>query len=341
MLPLSSRLRRLNLTRKVLRRWTPSRPLPLTSPLGSSRNLRRARTWRTAPAATCAAILVVTPLAGDYTVKPGDTVWGIAKAHESTVKAIVRANRLQHGGDLIFPGDVLEIPAAHPRGPAKQKPRATTKPRAATKPVARTTDPDARRIVVHTVRRGDTVGAIAKHYHAWTRELIKSNGGSTVIHEGQRLRVPVVVARAEPQRARADSAMSRAGVRRIITKTARRHGVDPNLALAVSWQEAGWQSDVVSRADAVGAMQVIPSTGRWIGEMTGRELDLKNVAHNAYAGVVLLKFLQDRTSTPRALAGYYQGLAAVEKHGLYDDTKQYVRNVLAIKRRFEKGHYPH
>jgi hypothetical protein len=31
----------------------------------------------------------------------------------------------------------------------------------------------------------------------------------------------------------------------------------------------------------------------------------------------------------------------VRRHGMYDDTKRYVANVLAIKRSFEKGHYPY
>ncbi len=53
-------------------------------------------------------------------------------------------------------------------------------------------------------------------------------------------------------------------MRAVVASTARRHGVDPQLALAVSWQEAGWQMGHVSTAGAVGAMQVIPDTGRWM-----------------------------------------------------------------------------
>jgi hypothetical protein len=35
-----------------------------------------------------------------------------------------------------------------------------------------------------------------------------------------------------------------------------------------------------------------------------------------------------------ALAGYYQGLSSVKKRGMYDDTKAYVANILALRRRF-------
>jgi len=279
-----------------------------------------------------------------YTVEPGDTVWGIADELASSVDAIVKANDLAHGGRLIYPGDVLEIPAAHPRGSATRQRSTTRVEPAATHPAARTAGPDERRIEIHVVEPGDTVGALAVRYHAWTAELIEANGGSTTLQVGQRLRVPVVVGaeqRARRENRAPDDAEPRTAVRRVITRTAENLGVDPDLALAVSWQEAGWQQGVVSKADAVGAMQVIPSTGRWMSEMTGRDLDLHDVEDNVYAGVVLLKLLTDRTSTRRALAGYYQGLAAVEEHGLYDDTRRYVDNVLAIRRDFAQGSYPY
>ena len=65
---------------------------------------------------------------------------------------------------------------------------------------------------------------------------------------------------------------SRETVRRVIARTARRHGVDPQLALAVSWQEAGWQMHHVSSANAIGAMQVLPSTARWMEQYAGHRL---------------------------------------------------------------------
>ncbi|HET7328354.1 MAG TPA: LysM peptidoglycan-binding domain-containing protein [Nocardioidaceae bacterium] len=329
--------------------------LPLPNPPRIRRLPRRSPSRFTgrplgAPTATFAALLLALP-ALDYTVQPGDTVWSIATEHDSTVGAIVDANDLGHGGSLIYPGDVLTIPSAHRRGGHTGQRPAAAEPapphRSASHALAH---PDKRRIVVHTVQPGDTVSAIARRYHAWTAEVIESNGGSPLLHVGDRLRVPVVV-RAQQQASRGtgrtavqgalSDADRRAAVRRLITRTAQRHGVDPALALAVSWQEAGWQQDVVSSADAIGAMQVIPSTGRWLGEVTGRDLDLHKVEDNVYAGVVLLKFLTDRTGARRALAGYYQGLGSVEEHGLYDDTRRYIANVLALRASFRTGDYPY
>ncbi len=134
--------------------------------------------------------------------------------------------------------------------------------------------------------------------------------------------------------------LSRATVRRIIERTARHHGVDPQLALAVSWQEAGWQQHHVSHASAIGAMQIIPATGDWMSGVVGRDLDLLDVRDNVTAGVVLLKVLTDAAPQRQAIAGYYQGLAGVRRHGMYDDTKRYLANVLYLKKRFEQGHYP-
>ncbi len=57
--------------------------------------------------------------------------------------------------------------------------------------------------------------------------------------------------------------------------------------------------------------------------------------------MLLLGVLGDHTRTRRHQVGaYYQGLGAVQEHGLYGETKAYVANVLAIKKRLERGRPP-
>jgi soluble lytic murein transglycosylase-like protein len=130
-------------------------------------------------------------------------------------------------------------------------------------------------------------------------------------------------------------------VRRVVAGAARNHGVDPHLALAVSWQESGWQMGVVSHARAIGAMQVLPSTGRWMEDYAGRPLDLRRLGDNARAGVLLLDVLSRHTQRrTHQIGAYYQGLGAVRRHGLYDETRAYVSNVEAIKHRLEAGRPP-
>jgi hypothetical protein len=73
-----------------------------------------------------------------------------------------------------------------------------------------------------------------------------------------------------------------------------------------------------------------------------RDLRLRKLRDNATAGVLLLDVLADHTDTRRHQVGaYYQGLGAVQRHGLYEETVPYVDNVLAIKRRLEQGHSPY
>lgn len=128
---------------------------------------------------------------------------------------------------------------------------------------------------------------------------------------------------------------SRSETRSLIVSTARRYGVDPKLALAISWQESGWNQRAVSVANAVGIMQVMPGTGEWCSGLAGRELNLMNPKDNVVAGVVYLRWLaQNASSTDQAIAGYYQGLGGVRKNGMYPDTKSYVRAVKAHMARF-------
>ena len=230
----------------------------------------------------------------------------------------------------------------------------------------------SRRIVAHTVRPGDTATGLAVRYHAWTAELIELNhlGPGATVYVGQRLRIPVVRGAATEARAqqrsrdrrrsghqqrsrdthrsarpvpsrRTDPVRERARMRSIIARTARAEGVDPELALAVSWQEAGWRMHHVSSAGAIGAMQVLPGTGTWMALYAGRALDLRDARDNVLAGVLLLDVLADMTDSRREQIGaYYQGVGSVLREGLDRGTRHYVANVWAIQRRLERGLSP-
>lgn len=229
--------------------------------------------------------------------------------------------------------------------------------------------PKGRKIVRYRVRPGDTATELAVRFHAWTDELISHNhlGPSGAMYVGQRLGIPIVLAavrqaqarrdgrpgRSDPRRDHAHGRAAdrphrahhadpaRAKVRGIIIRTARRHRVDPELALAVSWQEAGWRMHHFSSAGAIGAMQVIPNTGIWMSWYAGRPLDLRNTRDNVLAGVLLLDVLREMTSSRnRRIAAYYQGIGAVREHGLYRDSRRYVANVVALKHRLERGWNP-
>lgn len=350
---------------RTFARKRPTRPKFLD--LYSSSPLRRLAASTTAGG----MLLVGTPLLMDYIVRPGDTLSGIAQNYDTSVDALVQKNGLHSSGDRITAGETLTIPSAHGRGGGVSSASDTGSDTGGD--TGSSVSPDARRVVSYTVRPGDTATGLATRFHAWTAELISRNDldSAHTLTVGEKIQIPVVLAavsatdrdtspqssapadeatNAAPDLNRAQQALKRrldqradpsqAQVRQIIERTARRHGVDPDLALAISWQEAGWQQHHVSHASAIGAMQVIPTTGDWMSGVIGRDLDLLDVRDNVTAGVALLSELNGSTSPRKAIAGYYQGLASVQERGMYDDTKAYVANVIALKRAFEGGDYP-
>ena len=329
------------------------RSLPSPTPWHRPAADRPTRRWHAArdrvhrlTASTTAGgmMLVGLPFALEYVVRPGDTLSEIAARHDTTVAALVDRNDLHSSGDRVVAGDTLDLPAAHRRAGGRGAGPGTS---------SGSGDSGERRIVRYTVRPGDTPSALAVRFRAWTAEIVERNG--SVLRVGETIEIPVVVdaaggrrtpderaPRATPRAAQpATASPSRATVRRVVAATARRHGVDPDLALAVSWQEAGWQMHHRSSKGAVGAMQVMPSTGRWMSQVVGRGLDLRDLHDNATAGVVLLGLLLEQARSERvAVAGYYQGLAGVRRHGMYRDTRQYVANVMALRDRFARGDHP-
>ena len=227
-----------------------------------------------------------------------------------------------------------------------------------------------RSLVRYTVRRGDTATGLAVRYHAWTDELRAINhlGRHGHLYAGDRITIPVVVAAARKARRThashtrhrtshhsshrtthhsssrrpwVHSTASRATVRRVVVRAAHRYHVDSRLALAIAWQESGWQQRRVSSAGAVGVMQVLPSTARWLSEAyVGRRLNVHGLYDNVTAGVLLLRVLDRQTTTYRTVGGYYQGLGSLLANGPHDSTKQYVSSVLHLRGRIARGWNP-
>ena len=121
----------------------------------------------------------------------------------------------------------------------------------------------------------------------------------------------------------------------IVADTARRMGVDASLALAFALQESGFDQRAVSPANAIGTMQVIPSSGEWASDLVGRKLNLLDPYDNATAGVAIIRQLV-RTSPDldSAIAGYYQGQYSVSQNGMFEDTKGYVAAIKANRQLF-------
>ena len=184
----------------------------------------------------------------------------------------------------------------------------------------------------HVVGAGESFFSIAARYHVSPWRLARRNRLSLtkVIVPGQRLALPVgartrsVITAGQPA--------SRDSVRGAIDYWSRVYGVDPALARALAWMESGFQQDVVSSVGAIGVMQLLPETWEFVDTVLLGVRTPRTYQGNVRAGVRYLRWQLDEFdgSIRLALAGWYQGARAVREIGLYDDTKLFVRVVLAL-----------
>ena len=128
---------------------------------------------------------------------------------------------------------------------------------------------------------------------------------------------------------------SPAKVERMLGRWARHYGVSPSLVHAVAWMESGFQWNVRSSAGAWGVMQVIRPTWRFVEDVLLGHDVRRTARGNIRVGILYLRYLLRNFGSKRlALAAYYQGPRAVRRHGLYPETRVYVRTVLVLRKRF-------
>lgn len=282
--------------------------------------------------------------AGTYVVQAGDTLWSIAQRFGTSVAALAQLNGVTDPS-LIRVDQSLSIPAG------------ATAPVVATATTVASTAPAS--TFQYIVVRGDTLSGIAARFGTTVAALVSANNldNPSIIRTGLSLTVPgapttglvsatflgrtypaEVVAAANVNKAtlNAMDVPSRVQMQQLVIDTANAMGVDPALAQAVAYQESGFNMRAVSSANAIGCMQVIPSSGDWASDLVGRDLNLLVPEDNVVAGLAILKQLQ-RNDTPieTAIAGYYQGERSVRERGLNPDTKTYVASVLALAERFK------
>jgi len=124
-------------------------------------------------------------------------------------------------------------------------------------------------------------------------------------------------------------------IRRVLIEAAQRHHLDPNLVLALSYWESGWDQSRVSATGAVGLMQVQPATAQEAGPLLlGHPVDLDDPHDNADIGAAILREDLDAFHDPAmALAAYYQGPASLRQYGMLPDTQQYVQGIMDLAAR--------
>ncbi|HKT58397.1 MAG TPA: LysM peptidoglycan-binding domain-containing protein, partial [Microbacterium sp.] len=185
------------------------------------------------------------------TVKSGDTVSVIAARYGVSVADIVTANKLRSAG-VIYVGQRLVIQrgaAASAGQPAGSAGSGGSGPA----PAGSATTGSR-----YVIRSGDTISAIAAHYHVTIAALLKANAlsMSSIIYPGQALKIPSLIIDGL-------TAEQSANVRTIVA-VGRSLGVPDRgieIALGTAMTESGLRNLNYGDRDSLGLFQQRPSTG--------------------------------------------------------------------------------
>jgi soluble lytic murein transglycosylase-like protein len=115
-------------------------------------------------------------------------------------------------------------------------------------------------------------------------------------------------------------------VEQLVRSAALRHGVKPELALAVARAESNFSQAAVSPVGAIGVMQLMPDTAQSLGVRNPHD-----IRENIDGGVRYLKQMLGAFPDERlAVAAYNAGPEAVNQyHGIppYAETQGYVKRI--------------
>lgn len=113
----------------------------------------------------------------------------------------------------------------------------------------------------------------------------------------------------------------------LIYQEAKKNNIRPELVAAVVQAESRFKPTARSGAGAIGLMQLVPRTGRWMGAR-----DLTNPVQNIAAGTKYLKYLHERFdgNETKMIAAYNAGEGNVKRFGgvpPFKETRKYLTKV--------------
>lgn len=108
-----------------------------------------------------------------YTVKPGDTLWGISRTYGVTINQIEKINNIRNP-DLIYPGEKIRITSISQTESSQNQ---------------NITPPSS--LINYVVKRGDTLSGIALRYGTTVEDIVRLNNikNPNLIYVGQIIKI--------------------------------------------------------------------------------------------------------------------------------------------------------
>ena len=186
-----------------------------------------------------------------HTVVTGDTLYGIAQKHGTSLKAILSANGLSTDS-IIYPGQKITVSGSAPSTAAAPAPAGPS---------------TASSGKTHTVVAGDTIYGLAAQHGTTVKALLAANGlsASSIIYPGQTLIVKPATAAPtadSPKTARLNAPQAENAA--LIIRIGRELGVSDRgiaIALATAMVESGMRNLDWGDRDSLGLFQQRPSMG--------------------------------------------------------------------------------
>lgn len=125
----------------------------------------------------------------------------------------------------------------------------------------------------------------------------------------------------------------------------KKYNIEKNLVFSVIYSESSFVKDKVSSAGAVGLMQIMPSTAKYVCEMLGKsEYDLFDEKDNIEIGVKYLAYLFGKFKSEEYVLYAYNGgegtllkwLESGDKEFWYKESVNYYKKVERVKKKYKK-----
>ncbi len=124
-------------------------------------------------------------------------------------------------------------------------------------------------------------------------------------------------------------------IKQLISRKAVENGINPNLLMAIAKVESDFNPTAVSKAGAIGLMQMMPETAVRFGV---KKKNLYKAAYNLDASIRYIRFLMKRFDKQSSVvAAYYGGENSIHGNVIKSAaSKKYMLSVLGWKNYYDK-----